>query len=120
MTLKAPEHLFGKLGKHTPQELRDERDRWVAQARRDGYSLGDTARAIGLSEAAAMGAASRGGWTPPRLIIPSEPSRYGFRLGNIEKSVRSMPDEAQERLMAAVARSGKTMVQVLAEHWAAS
>ena len=62
MTLTAPDHLTGRMTKHTPQELRDERAQWALEAGQAGHSAEAVGEALGISGVNARKIMINAGW----------------------------------------------------------
>ncbi|AKG94560.1 hypothetical protein Shpa_49 [Paracoccus phage Shpa] len=64
--LVAPDHLKGRMTKHTPEAVRAERAAWAAAAGRQGYGSLSVSRALGMTEKNALPIMRRGGWNGER------------------------------------------------------
>lgn len=62
MTLTAPDHLTGRMTKHTPQAIRDARTAWVMEAKRAGHSTAAIAEGLGIRERNAFAILKAAGW----------------------------------------------------------
>mgnify|MGYP003562138475 FL=1 len=62
MTLTAPDHITGRMLKHTPQHIRDERAQWALEAGQAGHSAAAVAEALGISAANARVIMVNAGW----------------------------------------------------------
>ena len=60
--LTAPKRLTGRMSKHTPQDLRDDRAAWAANAGRAGYSSVAVGKALGIKQRCAYRIMKQGGW----------------------------------------------------------
>lgn len=60
--LVAPDHLKGRMTKHTPEEVRAERAAWAAAAGRQGYGSLSVSRALGIAQNNALTVMRQGGW----------------------------------------------------------
>ncbi len=60
--LTAPDHLHGRMHKHTPQEIRDERSQWALDAGRAGASAAEVGEALGISQHSAWRLMHDAGW----------------------------------------------------------
>ena len=62
MTLTAPDHLTGRMSKHTPQNIRDERSAWALEAGQAGHSAEAVGEALGISGVNARVIMVNAGW----------------------------------------------------------
>lgn len=62
MTLTAPDHLTGRMTKHTPQHIRDERAQWALEAGQAGHSADAVAEALGVATFTARTIMTKAGW----------------------------------------------------------
>lgn len=101
----APAHISGKIGRHAPEHLRQERLQWV----RDNADLaGDRlASALDLTRASVATLRRQAGVMPPPWL--GKPSERGIRYGAVSRALEGMPYARHAALEDAAARTGQTM-----------
>ena len=115
--LKAPAHLRGKIGRWSPQALKDERLEWVRK--NTHHHTENIAAALGIGQTRVCRLRAQAG------VKRNELSREGIfyrriKAGYVMSAVLAMPPEAQDALEARAAKTGQTLAQVLAEAWVES
>lgn len=116
MTLKAPKHLRGKIGNHRI-ELLAERAEWIRQVHRKGYTGRQIGTALGLSDSAGGVAVRKAGCARIPRHSMTELRRQGITLGPTEAAYESLSIHARCRLADHCARTGKHLVQAMADFW---
>lgn len=122
MTLTAPDHLRGRMSKHTPAALKDERNAWAAQAARDGHSMTAISAALGIGDNPTRQAVINGGYhrQSSELILLS---RNGIRIGGRSAMNRRLDHDTQRKLADISAKTGLPIREVqscLTRHLASS
>lgn len=115
MTLIAPDHLRGRMTRHTPQQLRAERISWITASYAAGHSQGDIADALGIGQSALSTAMLKAGII--RRLAPPEAKRLssmGLRIGRMDRLFDGLPPETRVALVDEAARKGSTIADAIA------
>ena len=118
--LLPPQHIKGRMHQHTPPEVREERDKWIAERRTEGYRLREISDAICLDLSSVARIIGERGASKPLCDPMKKPYRFGVYIGAIAPAIRAMPASAQEVLFQKASKTGKTMAEILADHFSAS
>jgi len=113
--LIAPAHLRGRMTRHTPQQLRDERIAWITASYAAGHSQGDIADALGIGQSALSTAMLKAGII--RRLVPPHAKRLssmGLRIGRMDHLFDGLPPEMRVELVDEAARTGLTVADVIA------
>lgn len=121
MMLTPHDHIKGRLGKHTPQAIRDERDKWCADMISAGHSCRVIGEALGIGRPEAYKAGRRAGWVKPVSTYPKrlhdQIRGLGIKFGPLVPAFSAMPQADQDRLINLSSRRGQTIAEALVQHF---
>lgn len=99
MTLTAPEHLRGRMTRHNPPRIRDERAAWIKARCDEGHGQGDIAAALGIHFSTVSSILHNRGLSKPRAPLCAKGvNQLGVRLGRLVDLFDGLPVEVREQL----------------------
>lgn len=115
MTLTAPSHLRGRMTRHTPKALRDERISWMADRIAEGYTQAEMAAALGVTQSTISTTAQNHGLCRRSAPLKAKGVRsVGIRTGRLIDMFDGLPPETREELAAEAARMRGTIADAIA------
>lgn len=99
--LTAPAHLRGRLSRHSPEAVKDERLEWIRQRTAEGHLQRDIAAAIGIRTATLSMIMVRAGIRrAPVAPLARVAHRHGLRVGSMVRMFDSLPPDLRNELVA--------------------
>ena len=115
MTLTAPSHLRGRMTRHTPKDLRDERIARMAARIAEGCTQAEMAAALGVTQSTISTTAQNHGLCRVRApLVDKRVTKTGIRMGRLIDMFDGLPPETREELAAEAARMRGTIADAIA------
>lgn len=105
MTLVAPSHLRGRMLRHIPKAIKEERLAWIKARRDEGYTQAPIAAALGIDRSTVSSILHDYGASPKRTpLLAKRVNHIGLRLGRLSTLYDRLPQEMREALAVEAAR----------------
>ncbi|RQP04121.1 MAG: XRE family transcriptional regulator [Paracoccus sp. BP8] len=99
MTLTAPSHLRGRMTRHNPPHIRDERAAWIKARCDEGHRQGDIAAALGIHDSTVSSILHNRGLSKPRAPLCAKGvKQLGVPLGRMTDLYDGLPGALREQL----------------------
>lgn len=116
MTLTAPKHLRGRMGKTNPARMA-ERGEWIVKMHRAGHPFDEIALALGIRYNTVLVAAKMAGYQRSFQQRLDTLRTQGILLGKPSAAYDSLSIPARTALADTCARQGKPLLHVMADFW---
>ncbi|MDQ7262245.1 helix-turn-helix transcriptional regulator [Paracoccus sp. PS-1] len=115
MTLTAPDHLRGRMTRHNPPHIRDERAAWIKARCDEGHRQGDIAAALGIHDSTVSSILHNRGLSKPRAPLCAKGvKQLGVRLGRLTDLYDGLPGEIREKLADEAAQQRVSIADAIA------